>query len=280
MAGNRDSDTLGMQKEVRMNPLRYTGKTARSVTVLFLILGLVMTVLPFALDADFMAWGGASAFIGVVILTTSLILLPFFGKRVAVMNKIQKGEGILAWWRYPAEAWEKERKTQIGDLGGMKIAGFVLGGIFLLIGIVLFATDPDDMGLFLAIMAGIGLLMVVVSQLSAAAQKKRLLAMEDEAIIHTDGFFYRGELTTWGSGMNRLKAVGWNAHNPNQLLFCYRQMRRHGDRRTVAVIPIPPGQEQVAINVVGWFNRPIDESWQAFYDRSSAEDEDKGDSEN
>ncbi len=261
-----------------MNPLRYTGKTARSVTLVFLLLGLVMTVLPFALDADFTAWGGASAFVGFFILVTSLLLLPFFGKRVAVMNKIRKGEGILAWWRYPAEAWEKERREQIADLGGMRIAGLVLGGIFLLIGIVLFATDPDDMGLFLAIMAGIGLLMAAVSQLAAAAQRKRLLATEDEAVIHTDGVFYRGELTTWGSGMNRLKAVGWNMRNPYQLLFCYRQMRRHGDRRAVTVIPIPSGQEQVAAQVVGWYNRPLDQAWQSFYDHSSAEGDGAGDS--
>lgn len=259
-----------------MNPLRYTGKTARAVTTILLILGLCMTVLPFALDADIMAWGAACAFVGFFIFLTSLILLPFFAKRAAVMNKIQKGEGILAWWRYPAEDWEKERKTQIADLGGMKIGGFVLGGIFLLIGIILFATDPDDMGMFLAIMAGIGLLMVVVSQLSAAAQKKRLAAIQDEAIVHTDGLFYRGELTTWGNGMNRLKAVGWNMRDPSQLLFCYRQMRRTGDRRAVAMIPIPPGQEQVAANVVGWFNRPLDQSWQAYYDRSSDEEDSTG----
>ena len=255
-----------------MNPLSYTGKKGRTINLLFLLLGLTMTVLPFAIDADIMAWGAACAFVGFFIFVTALILLPFFVKRAAVMNKIQKGEGILAWWRYPAEAWEKERQSQIADLGGIKIGGFVLGGIFLLIGIILFATDPDDMGLFLAIMGGIGLLMVVVSQLSAAAQKKRLMVTQDEAIIHTDGLFYRGELTTWGSGMNRLKAVGWNMRNPYQLLFCYRQMRRHGDRRAIAMIPIPPGQEQIAANVVGWFNRPLDQAWQAYFDRSSAEE--------
>jgi len=253
-----------------MNALSYTGKTAKYVNLLFLFLGLLMMILPFMLQVDMMQWGFGTAFIGLFIFLTTLLLAPFFGKRAAIMAKIQRGEGILAWWRYPADIWEKERQEQISDLTGMKIGGIVLGAIFALIGIVLFATDPDDMGMFLAFMLGIGIFFVILAQLAAANQKKRLLRTEDEAIIHTDGLFYRGELTSWGNGINRLKAIGFNWRNPSQLLFCYRQLRRYGQRRAVAMIPIPPGQEAVAANFVAWFNRPLDADWQAFYDRSSA----------
>jgi hypothetical protein len=253
-----------------MNAMTYTGKTAKTVNLLFLILGLGMMVLPFAFAVDMMQWGFGSAFIGLVVFITTLLLAPFFGKRASVMRKIQKGDGILAWWRYPADIWEKQRQQEISDLAGIKIAGIVLGAIFALIGVVIFATDPEEMGLFLAIMLGIGVFILFISRLSAGSAKRRLLKTEDEAVIHADGLFYRGELTTWGRGMNRLKAVGYNMRNPSQLLFCYRQFRRRGDRRAIAVIPIPPQQEAVAANLVGWFNLPMDMGWQEFHDRSAA----------
>jgi uncharacterized membrane protein YgdD (TMEM256/DUF423 family) len=251
-----------------MNAQTYTAATGRTVSVMFLLAGLVMVILPFALDSDFLEWGGASLFVGLVIFTTSLFLVPFFAKRAAVMARIHRGDGIMAWWQYPVEAWEKERQVQISELGGMKIGGFVLAGIFALIGIIIFATDPDDMQLFLLIMLGIAALMVLASQLSAKATRKRLLATDDEAVIHPDGLFYRGELTTWGRGMNRLKAVGVNRRNPTQLLFCYRQFQRRGDRRALAMIPIPFGQEQVAADIAAWFNRPITPDWQEYIDRT------------
>ena len=258
-----------------MNAQSYTGRTAKNVNLFFLLLGLGMMLVPFALEtflpsaADMMQWGFGCAFIGLIVFITTLILAPFFGKRAAIMRKIQKGEGILAWWRYPADIWEKQRQQEISDLSGIRIAGIVLFAIFALIGVVIFATDPEEMGLFLAIMLGIGVFILIISRISAGSAKKRLLNTEDEAVIHADGLFYRGELTSWGRGMNRLKAVGYNMRDPSQLLFCYRQFRRRGDRCAIAMIPIPPGQEAVAANLAGWFNLPMDMSWQAFHDRSS-----------
>lgn len=251
-----------------MNALTYTGKTAKTVNLFFLLLGLCMMALPFALQADMIQWGFGCAFIGLIVFITTLILVPFFGKRAAIMAKIQRGEGILAWWRYPADIWEKQRQQEISDLSGIRIAGIVLGAIFALIGVVIFATDPEEMGLFLAIMLGIGVIIFLISQISSKTAKKRLMKTEDEAVIHAEGLFYRGELTTWGRGLNRLKAVGFNMSDPSQILFCYRQFRRRGDRRTIAMIPIPPGQEAVAANLVGWYHLPMDQDWQAFHDRS------------
>ncbi len=256
-----------------MNARMYTGNTAKTVNLCFLLIGFLMVILPFLLQADMMQWGFGIAFIGFFLFLTTLILVPFFGKRAAIMKKIHRGEGILAWWNYPPEIWEKQRQEAISDLVGMKIGGFVLGGIFALIGIVILATDPDDMGAFLAIMLVIGVFFILLSQIAARSTRKNLLNTIDEAIIHEQGLFYRGTLTSWGNGMNRLKAVGFNMRNPSQMLFCYRHFQRRGDRRAVEVIPIPPGQEGVAANIVSWFNRPMDRDWQDYFDRTSVEEE-------
>lgn len=244
-----------------MNASRFTGLVGRNVTLALLALGLAMMLLPVALDLDMMNGGAASLFIGLFLFVCCLILLPFFQKRAVIMRQIHRQEGVLAWWRYPAAAWEKEKKKQIGELGAMRLGGFALAALFALIGLIVFFMDVEEMGAFLLIMLGIGAFFILFTQLAAIVSAKRLETTEDEAVIHTDGLFYRGSLTSWG-GMNRLEAVGWDPGNPSMLVFCYRQFQRHGMKRTFARIPIPEGCEQQAVSLVETYRLPLDETWQ------------------
>lgn len=257
----------GRMGKLRMNASTFTGNVGRNVTVLSLFLGIAMILLPLALQADMMDGGAASMFIGAFLAICSLILLPFFTKRAAIMNAIHRGEGVLAWWRYDATAWEKEKKKQIGELGAMKIGGFVLAGVFVLIGLVIFLSEPDDMVPFLLFMLTIGAFFAALGQISPRIAAKRLENTEDEAVVHTDGLFYRGTLTSWGA-MNRLEAVGWDPASQNMLVFCHQQFQRHGMRRHVLRIPIPLGQEQTAVSIIDHYNLPLSEKWQKYCGRA------------
>ena len=255
---------------MRMNASTFTGLVGRKVTVLFLFLGMAMIVLPIILQADMMDDGAASMVIGAFLAICSLILLPFFTKRAAIMNAIHRGEGVLAWWRYDTAAWEKEKKKQINELGAMKIGGFVLAGVFVLIGLVIFLAEPDDMVPFLLFMLVIGAFFAALGQISPRIAAKRLENTEDEAVIHADGIFYRGTLTSWGS-MNRLEAVGWDPAAQNKLVFCHQQFQRHGMRKNVLRIPIPLGQEQTAVSIIDHYGLPLSEKWQKHCGRARQE---------
>lgn len=256
---------------MRMNASTFTGLVGRKVTVSFLFLGIAMILLPLILQADMMDGGAASMFIGAFLAICSLILLPFFTKRAAIMNAIHRGEGVLAWWRYDSAAWEKEKKKQINELGAMKIGGFVLAGVFVLIGLVIFLAEPDDMVPFLLFMLAIGAFFAALGQISPRIAAKRLENTEDEAVIHADGIFYRGTLTSWGS-MNRLEAVGWDPAAQNKLVFCHQQFQRHGMRRQVLRIPIPLGQEQTAVSIIDHYGLPLSEKWQKYCGRARQEE--------
>lgn len=244
-----------------MNASRFTGLVGRNLTLVFLLVGLAMIAIPLALSVDMMDGGAASLFLGAFVAISSAVLLPFFSKRATIMSRIHRGEGVLAWWRYSGKTWEKKRDKEIGELGAMKLGGFALAILFALIGFIVFFMDMEEMGLFLLIMLAIGAFFILFSQLAVRVAASRLKTTEDEAVIHTDGLFYRGSLTSWGGFMNRLEAVGWDPGNPSSLVFCYRQLQRFSFRPVVERILIPPGEEQRAAEAVAWFKLPLNAFW-------------------
>ncbi len=244
-----------------MNASKFTGHVGRNITLACLLLGIALIALPLLFQVDMMAGGAASMLLGVFITAGSVLLLPFFTKRAAIMSRIHRGDGVMAWWHYGGKAWEKRREKEIGELGAMKLGGIALAVLFTLIGIIVFLTDVQEMSLFLLMMAGIGTFFVLFSQIAARVAASRIRSTEDEAVIHTDGLFFRGSLTSWGRVMNRLEAVGWDPANPDALVFCFRQLQRFSIRPVFERIPIPEGESPHAVEIVSYYNLPLTPFW-------------------
>ncbi len=236
-------------------------KRSARISLAVMILGILALVVPSAIQADMMQWGFAVSFLGAVLAITAFFVFLMFRGRVRVRDRMFDPRNILAHWQYDREYWVQVVREEHGDVGISKIAGFVLAGVFLLIGIVVFAADPDDTGLFLVIMGGLAVLFVFVGFLAARAAKRRIDTALPEAIISREGLLFKNVLYTWNARkIAYLESVCFHPTEPSMLLFVIRQLSGGGAVNAVryhpmeVAVPIPPGQEPTADQVVRFFN--------------------------
>ncbi|MHB1485035.1 MAG: hypothetical protein ACYCYI_10260 [Saccharofermentanales bacterium] len=249
--------------------MTYKNKERRNarISLFIMTIGLLAFVLPYFLGADMMDYGYAIAFIGAILALTFFIVYFLFRGRAKVLDKMFYNENILAYWHYSKEFWDKEKAQDEKDSGIAKVVGFFLGGIFLIIGIVIFAVDPEENGLFLAIMAVIGVFFIAIGFIAAANEKRKAARILPEAIIAKEGVLYKDILYTWNSKFAFLESVSLNPSDPGTLLFVLRQLGgshvasgvRY--RRYSVGIPIPPGEESTANGIIDYFNMPIQQGY-------------------
>jgi hypothetical protein len=96
-----------------MNASKFTGHVGRNITLACLLLGIALIALPLLFQVDMMAGGAASLLLGVFITAGSVLLLPFFTKRAAIMSRIHRGDGVMAWWHYGGKAWESDARRKL-----------------------------------------------------------------------------------------------------------------------------------------------------------------------
>ncbi len=226
----------------------------------FTLVGIIAAVAPFALEADMFVWGGASFMGGVITAISAFITFLMFNGRAKVMSAMFSGDNILVKWRYSDEFWEKNIRYEIRDTKIMRKIGAILGGVFVIVGVVAFVIDPDDNGLFTLMMLGIGVFFLILGFVSAATQKRRLRRSPPEAVIAKEGVLYQGELFTWNQpAIAYLDGVSVNPADPSEMLFVivqlsgrYAQYQKH-----YIHIPIPAGQEKMAEDIAYYFDKPI-----------------------
>jgi DNA-binding transcriptional regulator of glucitol operon len=244
--------------------MAYKNKERKSAntSLILMIIGILAAALPTLLKADMNRWGFGVSFMGGMLAVTTFFVFLMFNGRAKVRDRMFGQQNILAHWQYSKEFWDQITKEDQKDSGVGKVFGFVFFGIFTLIGIIVFVTDPEENGVFLLIMLGIGVFFILIGFLSVRAEKKRISESLPEAIIAQEGLFYKNTLYTWNSkNIAYLESVSFHPQEPSTLLFALRQLS--GGRGTVRYhpfsisIPIPPGQEQTAINIIRYFNMPI-----------------------
>jgi ABC-type Fe3+-siderophore transport system permease subunit len=235
-------------------------RRSANITLIIMMIGLIFVALPFIAKPNDMAdWGFASIMIGGFVSITTFFVFLMFNGRARVQDRMFSGENLLAHWQYTLEFWQQEIKDDLEDSGIGKIVGFFLGGIFAIIGIVVFAADTDDNAPFLLIMLGIAVFFVIIGFISAASEKKRIATSQPEVLIAREGVFYKNLLYTWNQpAITYLECVTLHPNNPGLLIFMIRQLGgrvAHYHRHSM-VIPVPPGQDQVALQIVNYFNMP------------------------
>ena len=245
--------------------MAYKNKERRSATislVIFLI-SAAAVAFPFLIDADMESWGFGVAFMGGIVGLTAFLVFLMYNGRAKVRNRMFQNENILAHWRYSEEYWKQVTANDIADAGIGRIVGFFLGGIFLLIGIVVFAADPDENGGFLLIMLGVAVFFVIIGFISVGAEKRRARASAPEAIIAQEGLFFKNILYTWNNhAISYLESVTMHPAEPSTLLFVLRQLSsRRGHmahyHQYFLPVPIPPDQESSAGDIIRYFNLPM-----------------------
>lgn len=229
------------------------------IGVVLLILGFLMITTPFLFD-DMMSWGFASIFTGILVFIIGIVLTFMYKKRVNVHKRMFESNDKLAHWFYDSVFWQEEIKEDLEGIPGLKVMGYVLGGLFLIIGIAIFSSDPDDNSAFMLIMLGFAVFFILVSQIAAHLNKKRLLNDTGEAVITRDGLYFKSQLYSWDGITSYLESVSPDPSATGRLLFVYRMLagrRVPKMRRSSVSIPVPSGQEQTAMNIIAFYNLPL-----------------------
>lgn len=235
-------------------------RRSANVSLAVILLGFSGVVIPFMANFDMIKGGYASIVIGAIVGITAFLIFLMFNSRARVMENMFSDSNLLAHWQYSQEFWQEETREDIKDTGVAKIIGFVLGGIFLLIGIVVLAADPDDNGAFFLIMLGVAVFFVIVGFVAAAANKRKLQSALPEALIAREGVYFKGELYTWNQPVvSYLECVAADPAAPNKILFVFRQLggRAGHYHQHFVSIPVPPGQETSANQIIQFFNMPM-----------------------
>ena len=240
-----------------------------NVSLIIMIIGLLAAVLPSVLKADMLKWGFAVSFVGGITGIITFIVFLMFNGRARIRERMFHNENVLAHWQYSREFWDQIYKEEMKDSGIGKIFGFFFGGIFTLIGIIIFAADTEENGLFLLIMLGVAVFFIIIGFVSSAASKKRIKTSLPEAIIAQEGLFFKNILYTWKSkGISYLESVTMDPVAPSTILFVLRQLSGGAAvgiphyHQFFLPIPIPPGQEPTAYSIIQYFNLPMaQENW-------------------
>jgi hypothetical protein len=242
-------------------PLKNKDRRSAGISLFVMVLGFAAVVIPIVAPESGMDWGYAAAFSGLIVGLTAFFAFLLFNSRARVFKRMFDNERILARFIYPKDFWEKIIKEEREESGAGKALGFFLGGLFLLIGLVMYLIQQN--GLFLLMMLGLAVFFVIVGFLASRADRRRLDQALPEAVIAPEGVFYNNILHTWNVRMTSyLESVSMHPDEPDTLLFVIRQLAGGGSyyiphfRPGRLSIPIPPGQEQAAYHIISYFNLP------------------------
>jgi hypothetical protein len=244
-------------------PVKNKERSNASLSLLIFILSVIAALIPFLLEADMERWGFGVVMVSGVTGLTSLVVFLMFNGRARVWDSMFNKENILAHWSYSEEFWDKVSAADAKDAGIGRIIGSILGGIFLLTGIVVYAAGNDEDGIFMMIMSGIAVFFVVIGFISAAAEKKRVRNSIPEVIIARQGIFFKNTLYTWNNkAISYLESVSMHPAEPSTLLFVLRQLsgaRGHAFHfhQYQIPVPIPSGQQQSADELIRYFDLPM-----------------------
>lgn len=221
------------------------------------VTGLLMMLLPPISGGDLMAWGFAVMTLGLLAFAVGVTVLLLYLRRRKVLKRMIEGREVLARWTYDADSWRALQKDEIESSKGMPVFGAIIGLIFVVIGILFFIGNPDDMGPMLAIMAGIGILIAFVAWLATKLRKRAVLKDPGEAVIARGGVYFQGFLYDWNnvtSWFDLAKLETKGKHDSLVISYRYVAGRYARVHRGTVTIPVPEGREQEAKSAANKLN--------------------------
>ena len=172
-------------------------RRSANISLLLMAIGTLMVILPGIWNADMTGWGYGMAFLGGALALTAFFIFLMFNGRAKVWNRMFRQLDVIAKWNYSKAFWTRVFQEDLADAGIGKIVGFFFAGIFSLIGVVIFAIDTEENGVFLLIMLGIAVFFIIIGFISTRTEKKRAFSSPPEVVIAKDGLFFKNTLYTW-----------------------------------------------------------------------------------
>jgi hypothetical protein len=218
----------------------------------------VMIFVPGLVGIDGFDGGFAISFCSILVVVVAFIVGLMYLGWAGKLDKILRGEGILAHWTYTSEYWaeytEKEYEEEKSEKKGLFI---LVSGTALFFG-VLFLVFDREAGLFVFfLMLGLIGLVAFAWRFSAWYNYRQNVNGVKEAYITKDAVYMNRKFTTWRAPFTRFDEVTHVKKRGLALLaFRYTTTNpRTGAATYITRVPIPLGQEEEAENIMRQINQ-------------------------
>ena len=238
-----------MAEKRPVNPPRRTA-IAWCIITLASIFGIFNTVL-FGIDG--FDGGFALAFVSIFVFIMGIIIMVIYFRRARALDKMIKGENLLAHWTYSANEWrayaEREHREQVETNRAMFIT---ISVIAVIVGVIFVIAVPDSLMSTLISMGGliiiIGFTAVFVTWYRRSQNQKYI----GEVYINRDGAYINRELHTWTGLGARLENASMDDKHLGQAImsFGYSAPGRYNRYFYNARVPVPLGREKEAKEVL------------------------------
>ena len=234
------------------NPPKRTAVTC-FVVALF---AAVLIFVPESVGIDGFNGGFAISFASLAIALTAAIVGVMYLGWAGKLDKILRGEGILAHWTYTPQYWAEYSKKEYEEEKSEKKGLFlIVSGFALFFGILIWALDPEAGFTVFLMMLGLIGLVAFAWRFSAWHNYRQNIGGVKEVYITKDAVYMNKQLYTWRTVFTSFDQV---TQEDNQglalLVFKYTTASRTGPQTYTTRVPIPPGQEEAAKNIIQQIN--------------------------
>lgn len=193
-------------------------------------------------------------YVGSILGVTFLILLFIFIRQAVKLERLFKGEQLLAHWLFePADREKKIQKKLEERKGRHLLMLIVIGVLFLIITslFVIFGFDnfTDSLG-FIAFMAFIFLVILVFALVTPYISYKRNKKAIPQIYIGPHSVWMMGEYTQWKAPMTKITGVVFNKNNAGYIIEIHLYIfQKYGPQPHLVSIPIPEGLEDEGLKI-------------------------------
>lgn len=229
----------------------------RRIVNLWLILMAVfvfLIFLPSIIGLDGFDGGFFMSFTAGFMVIMSLVVILIYRSRAKQLDKILKGEGRIAVWRYTQDEWirfiaadfEDEKKSK-------RTLFFVVAVISIVVGLIMAIVLEDALAFLIA--AGIIPIVAIPAFWAPRYRYNKLKNSEPKALIAEKGVIIGKMFHLWVNLGARLDQVLINTEEiPNRIEFTYSIPTRNGRQVEVARVPVPKGKKEDALRIVEYFS--------------------------
>jgi hypothetical protein len=230
------------------------------VGLVLVVIGLLLMTVPAMAGLDGLGGGYALAVVGLVVTIAGAITVAFLLSRAMAVNRLLAGDGLLAHWTFDEPQRERQVRRDIRtQLAENRSLLLVMLGWWLL-WVAIFAVigymdgNGDDMPLFIAIMAGVGGLLILAALGIPYLRARAARRTTPEAYVGRRGVLINGAYHSWQPPWAALDSVALRQDPTDaRLVFSLRALTGPGWLHWVPYtieVPVPPGEIAAAKRIV------------------------------
>ena len=232
----------------------------RKTAVISLFISLIAGVMFFApgfLGIDGFDGGFAISFVSLLVVIVSIIVALFYFNLAGRLDRILRGEGVLAHWTYSPEYWREYAQKEYAEEKSEKKGIFVVVfGFALFFGFLFWLLDAEAGFFVFLTMIGLIALVAFVWRFSSWYNYRQNVNGVREAFITKDAIYMNKKLYAWRTVFTSFDDVTLRDNRSLPLLvFKYTVTNiRTGPQTYTTRVPIPPGEEETAKEIMKQIN--------------------------